>query len=75
MLINPARWSINPLISCLSPSLCTQSEWNARMTSIREQLTRVETKEFWEIIDRGRNFEYMPPKQKEQMAKFYALLA
>lgn len=45
-----------------------------RLKSIREQLTRVESKEFWEIIDRGRNFEYMPPRQKEQMEKFFALL-
>ena len=45
-----------------------------RLRSIREQLTRVESKEFWEIIDRGRNFEYLPPRQKEQMEKFFALL-
>ena len=45
-----------------------------RLRSIREQLTRVESKEFWEIIDRGRNFEYMPPRQKEQMERFFAML-
>ena len=45
-----------------------------RLKSIREQLGRVEAKEFWEIIDRGRNFEYMPPRQKEQMEKFFAML-
>ena len=49
-------------------------EDRGRLDSIREQLTRVETKEFWEIIDRGRNFEYMPPRQKEQMGRFFALL-
>ncbi len=47
----------------------------ARLASIRDQLARVESKEFWEIIDRGRNFEYMPPKQKDQMGRFFALLA
>jgi hypothetical protein len=47
----------------------------ARLASIREQLERVESKEFWEIIDRGRNFEYMPPRQKDQMSRFFALLA
>ncbi len=46
----------------------------AAASSIREQLERVESKEFWEIIDRGRNFEYMPPKQKDQMDKFFAML-
>jgi hypothetical protein len=45
-----------------------------RLKAIREQLTRVESKEFWEIIDRGRNFEYMPPRQKDQMARFFELL-
>jgi hypothetical protein len=45
-----------------------------RLRSIREQLTRVESKEFWEIIDRGRNFEYMPPRQKDQMEQFFAML-
>jgi len=45
-----------------------------RLRSIREQLTRVETKEFWEVIDRGRNFEYMPARQKAQMDTFFAML-
>jgi hypothetical protein len=45
----------------------------ASLASIRDQLTRI-SKEFWEIIDRGRNFEYMPPKPKEQMDRFFALL-
>ena len=49
-------------------------EERERLGAIREQLSKVESKEFWEIIDRGRNFEYMPPRQKEQMAKFFALL-
>lgn len=46
----------------------------ARLAAIREQLARVESKEFWEIIDRGRNFEYMLPRQKEQMGRFFELL-
>jgi hypothetical protein len=45
-----------------------------RLDAIRDQLTRVESKEFWEVIDRGRNFEYMPPKQKDQMDRFFAML-
>jgi hypothetical protein len=46
-----------------------------RLDSIREQLTRVVSKEFWEVIDRGRNFEYMPPKQRDQMERFFGMLA
>jgi hypothetical protein len=49
-------------------------EDRGRLDTIRDQLTRVESKEFWEIIDRGRNFEYMPPKQKEQMERFFTML-
>lgn len=46
-----------------------------RLQAIREQLERVESKDFWEIIDRGRNFEYMPPPQRSQMATFFAWLS
>jgi hypothetical protein len=46
-----------------------------RLTTIREQLERVKSKEFWEIIDRGRNFEYMPSRQRAQLAAFFELLA
>jgi hypothetical protein len=42
-----------------------------RMLAIRQELERVETKDFWEIIDRGRNFEFMPPRQKEAMRRFF----
>ena len=45
-----------------------------RLRSIREQLVRVESKKYWEIIDRGHNFDYMPPRQKEQMDRFFAML-
>jgi hypothetical protein len=45
-----------------------------RLRSIRDQLARVESKKYWEIIDRGRNFDYMPPRQKEQMDRFFAML-
>jgi hypothetical protein len=45
-----------------------------RLRAIRDQLTEVESKDFWEIIDRGRNFEYMPPAQKACMDQFFAWL-
>ncbi|MBI4703877.1 MAG: DUF2254 domain-containing protein [Deltaproteobacteria bacterium] len=43
-----------------------------RLAAIRGELERVETKDFWEIIDRGRNFEFMPPAQKDAMRRFFA---
>jgi hypothetical protein len=51
-----------------------RAEPTDRLASIREQLERVETKDFWEITDRGRNFEYMPPGQRGRMATFFALV-
>jgi hypothetical protein len=45
-----------------------------RLSAIRAELERVTSKDFWEIIDRGRNFEYMPPQQRTKMAEFFAWL-
>ena len=46
----------------------------ARLRSIRHALERVTSKDFWEIIDRGRNFEYMPPGQRACLATFFGWL-
>jgi hypothetical protein len=51
-----------------------KDEPRERLRTIREQLERVTSKDFWEIIDRGRNFEYMPPRQREQMSRFFEWL-
>jgi len=45
-----------------------------RLHAARDHLAHVESKEFWEVIDRGRNFEYMPSKQKQQLPTFFAML-
>jgi hypothetical protein len=42
-----------------------------RLLAIRHELERVTTKDFWEIIDRGRNFEFMPPEQRAAMGAFF----
>jgi hypothetical protein len=51
-----------------------RSEPPARLTQIRSSLEGVTSKDFWEIIDRGRNFEYMPPEQREKMTVFFGWL-
>lgn len=51
-----------------------ENEPRERLLSIRRTLERVTTKDFWEIIDRGRNFEYMPTPQREMLARFFAWL-
>jgi hypothetical protein len=42
-----------------------------RLQKIRQQLENVESKDFWEIIDRGHNFEYMPPAHRERLGAFF----
>lgn len=51
-----------------------RDEQHERLVTIRRQLSTVESKEFWEIIDRGRNFEYMPPNQRACLDQFFAWL-
>ena len=45
-----------------------------RLRAIRDELERIDSKDFWEIIDRGRNFEYMTPEQKVRMREFFSFL-
>jgi hypothetical protein len=42
-----------------------------RLKLIRRQLENVANKDFWEITDRGRNFEYMPPEQRACLARYF----
>jgi hypothetical protein len=51
-----------------------QSEPADRLTSIRRALESVTSKDFWDIIDRGRNFEFMPEKQRARLAEFFGWL-
>jgi len=52
-----------------------QGEPRERLRAIRSQLENVTSKDFWEIIDRGRNFEFMPPDQRQCMKVFFSWLA
>jgi hypothetical protein len=51
-----------------------EAEPPERLRQIRLQLECVTSKDFWEIIDRGRNFEYMPAPQRAHLADFFAWL-
>jgi len=51
-----------------------ENEPRERLLAIRQQLEVVTSKDFWEIIDRGRNFEFMPPEQRECMKVFFSWL-
>jgi hypothetical protein len=49
-----------------------EAEPQDRLLAIRHSLEQVTSKDFWEIIDRGRNFEYMPPAQRAHLATFFS---
>ena len=43
-----------------------------RLRSIRDELLAVQSKDFWEIVDRGTNFDYLDPQRKEQLEVFFS---
>lgn len=49
-------------------------EPKARLRGICQALSSVTTKDFWEIIDRGRNFEFMPEAQRAELPRFFSWL-
>ena len=42
-----------------------------RLASIRDELMGIRSAEFWEISDRGVNFDYLSPERKEKMLEFF----
>lgn len=49
-----------------------ERERQERLASIRDELLNVESSEFWEISDRGVNFDYLEPARKEQLLVFFS---
>lgn len=47
------------------------SEPVERLTSIRNELLRVTDAEYWEVSDRGINFEWLPPAQRPMLDTFF----
>jgi hypothetical protein len=43
-----------------------------RLRSLRDELLSVQTKDFWEIIDRGTNFDYLSPERKARLEEFFS---
>lgn len=46
-------------------------EPSARLHSIWQELRSLDTREFWEVNDRGTNFDYLSPEQKNQLEEFF----
>ncbi|MDY0002385.1 MAG: DUF2254 family protein [Polyangia bacterium] len=42
-----------------------------RLRSIRAELLAIDSKDFWEIVDRGENFDYLVPERKEKLHVFF----
>jgi hypothetical protein len=47
------------------------SEDRARLASIHDELLRVDSADYWEITDRGVNFDYLTPERKQKLAVFF----
>lgn len=43
-----------------------------RLRSIRDEMLAVTSKEFWEVVDRGQNFDYIDDARKEKLREFFA---
>ena len=43
-----------------------------RLLSIREEMLAVVDRDFWEVIDRGQNFDYLEPDRRRQLETFYS---
>ena len=52
-----------------------QDEDPERLASIRAELRAVDSPEYWEITDRGANFDYLPPARKKRMEEFFGWFA
>ncbi len=48
-----------------------QGEPAERLSSIWNELRCLDTREFWEVNDRGSNFDYLSPEQKLQLPVFF----
>ncbi len=46
-----------------------------RLQVIEADLAKIDRKDFWEIIDRGRNFEYLPEAHRARLPAFFAAVA
>ena len=43
-----------------------------RLASIKQELLQIKSKEYWEVIDRGANFDYLEPDRREQLEVFFS---
>jgi Predicted membrane protein (DUF2254) len=49
-----------------------KAESPERLRSIRDEMLAITSKDFWEVVDRGTNFDYVSDARKEQLRHFFA---
>lgn len=52
-----------------------EQERPERLRSIRQEMLAVTDRDFWEVSDRGVNFDYLEPSRREQLQRFYSWFA
>jgi len=48
-----------------------RSESPERLNSIRTEMLRIHAKDFWEVTDRGVNFDYLDESCREKLDQFF----
>jgi Predicted membrane protein (DUF2254) len=46
-----------------------------RLRSIRDEMLAITAKDFWEVVDRGANFDYLPEPRRAKLREFFARFA
>jgi hypothetical protein len=49
-----------------------KNESPERLRSIRDEMLAITSKDFWEVVDRGTNFDYVSDARKEKLRHFFA---
>jgi hypothetical protein len=52
-----------------------KNETPERLRSIRDEMLAITSKDFWEVVDRGTNFDYVSDARKEKLRQFFAKFA
>ena len=52
-----------------------KNESAERLRSIRDEMLAITSKDFWEVVDRGTNFDYVSDARKEKLRQFFGQFA
>jgi hypothetical protein len=52
-----------------------KNESPERLRSIRDEMLAITSKDFWEVVDRGTNFDYVSDARKDKLRQFFSKFA